>query len=52
MRDVGVCWVAGPLPLTPGGSAQARLWLPAAQQGFKVTFLGDPPVGSRCRAGP
>jgi hypothetical protein len=41
VRDVGVSWVAGPLRLTPGGSAQARLWLPAAQQGFKVTFLGD-----------
>jgi len=41
VRDVGVSWVAGPLQLTPGGSAQARLWLPAAQRGVKVTFLGD-----------
>ena len=41
VRDVGVSWMAGPLRLTPGGSAQARLWLPAAQRGFKVTFLGD-----------
>jgi len=41
VRDVGVSWVAGPLRLTPGGSTQARLWLPAAQRGVKVTFLGD-----------
>jgi len=41
VRDVGVSWVAGPLRLTPGGSAQARLWLPAEQRSFKVTFLGD-----------
>jgi hypothetical protein len=44
VRDVGVSWVAfaaGPVRLTPDGSAQARLWLPATQRGVKVTFLGD-----------
>jgi hypothetical protein len=47
VRDVGVSWVAfaafsaGPVQLAPGGSALARLWLPAGQQPARLAFLGD-----------
>jgi hypothetical protein len=42
VRDVGVSWVAGPVQLVPGGSALARLWLPAVQRGVvRLTYLGD-----------
>ncbi len=40
VRDVGVSWVAGPVRLAPGGSALARLWLPAGRPA-RPTFLGD-----------
>ena len=33
--------VAGPVRLAPGGSALARLWLPAGQRPARLTFLGD-----------
>jgi hypothetical protein len=36
-----VSWVAGPVQLAPGGSALARLWLPAGQRAARLTFLGD-----------
>ncbi len=42
VRDVGVSWVAGPVQLAPGGSALARLWLPAVQRGVvRLTYFGD-----------
>ena len=40
VRDVGVSWAAGPVRLAPGGSALARLWLPAGRPA-RLTFLGD-----------
>jgi hypothetical protein len=36
-----VSWVAGPVRLAPGGSAVARLWLPAGPRPARLTFLGD-----------
>jgi hypothetical protein len=36
-----VAWAAGPVRLAPGGSALARLWLPAGQRPARLTFLGE-----------
>jgi hypothetical protein len=41
IRDAGVSRVAGSVRLAPGGSALARLWLPAGPRPVRLTLLAD-----------
>jgi hypothetical protein len=41
VAEAAAVWAAGPVRLAPGGSALARLWLPAGQRPARLTFLGD-----------